>query len=103
MIFAEKTIHDFAAETKRQADLFFPDKWQPEDSTENEMSKGDNVNLDEQADNQPVGETFEDQFIRQVAELAPYRNHRLPRRMIEECYATSLAADIDEPVDINEA
>jgi len=49
------------------------------------MSKGDNVNLDEQADNQPVGETFEDQFIRQVAELAPYRNHRPTRRMIKEC------------------
>ena len=55
MIFAEKTSHDFAAETKQQAGLLFPDKWQTEYSTENEMSKGDNVNLDEQADNQPVG------------------------------------------------
>ena len=46
VIFAEKTFHDF---------------------TENKMLNGDNVNLGEQADNQPVGETFEDQFMRQIA------------------------------------
>ena len=103
VIFAEKTFHDFTAEAKQKVNLFFPDTWQPEDSTENKMLNGDNVNLGEQADNQPVGETFEDQFMRQVAELAPHRNRRPPRRMIEECYTTSLTADIDEPVDINEA
>ena len=58
VIFAETFFYDFAAETKQQADLFFPDTWQPEDSTENEMINGDNVNLDEQGDDKPVGEIF---------------------------------------------
>ena len=58
VIFAENSFHDFPSETKQQADLFFPDTWQPEDSTENEMINRDNVNLDEQEDNKPVAEIF---------------------------------------------
>ena len=58
MLFAENFFYDFAAETKQQADLFFPDTWQPEDSTENEMINGDNVIFDEERDNKLVGETF---------------------------------------------
>ena len=46
MIFAENSFYDFAGETKQQADLLFPDTWQPEDSTENEMINGDTVNFD---------------------------------------------------------
>ena len=52
---------------------------------------------------QAVGETFEDQFMREVEQLRPHRNRRPPRRLFEECYATSLTADIDEPSDIDEA
>ena len=41
--------------------------------------------------------------MREVEQLRPHRNRRPPRRLIEECHATSLTADIDEPSSIDEA
>lgn len=64
-IFAEKTYHDFSVERKLKPDLFFPDDWQPED----EVLNGDDANQDEETNSQPVEETYEDQFKREVAEL----------------------------------
>ena len=54
--------------------------------------------------NQPVGETYEDNFMREVNNLNPRRERRPPVRYDEEMYvADDLTADINEPRNISEA
>ena len=54
--------------------------------------------------NQPVGGTYEDNFMREVNNLNPRRERRPPVRYDEEVYAADdLTADINEPRNISEA
>ena len=54
--------------------------------------------------NQPVGGTYEDNFMREVNNLNPRRERRPPARYDEEVYAADdLTADINEPRNISEA
>lgn len=105
VLFAEKDFHDFHNEQSLKPDLFYPDAVQPESREEEENDAGGANREDDGVRNrQPVGENFEDRFMREVQELGDRRQHRPPRRFAEEeCYATTLTADIDEPSHINEA
>ena len=54
--------------------------------------------------NQPVGGTYEDNFMREVNNLNPRRERRPPVKYDEEVYAADdLTADINEPRNISEA
>ena len=53
---------------------------------------------------QPVGETYEDSFMREVGNLNAKRQSRPSMRYENEChFADNFTADIHEPVNIDEA
>ena len=57
-----------------------------------------------QADDQRVGATFEERFMEEVRNVGERRIRRPPNRFDEECYlANDITADINEPVNIDEA
>lgn len=54
--------------------------------------------------NQPVGASYEENFLRETENLGARRIRRPPKRFDDECnVADNLTADIDEPENINEA
>ena len=69
------------------------------------------IGAEENDNNQPVGASYEENFIREVQNLGPRRQRRPPVRLIaedndekDECFvADILTADIDEPRNINDA
>ena len=67
VIYAERTFHDFTAGRKEKPDLLFPDVCQFDDSTENEVMNGDDVNQNEQKNNQTIGaSTYEENFLQDL-------------------------------------
>ena len=62
----------------------------------------DVADIDERVNNQPVGASYEENFMREVEQLG--RERRRPARFDEECHvASNLTANINEPVSIDEA
>ena len=51
--------------------------------------------------NQPVGATYEENFMRETEHLGSKRQHKPPVRFHEKCYAADdLTVDINEPINI---
>ncbi len=64
----------------------------------------DNVERNQQPDDQQVGATYEETFMNEVRNVGEQRMRRQPNRFDDECYvANDLTADINEPVNIDEA
>ena len=74
-----------------------------EQKVENEVAALDNMR-----DNAPVGENYEQRFLRELENLPQKRQRKALQRLIEEeaayCYISDiLTADIDEPKSLNKA
>ena len=101
VIFVERKFHDFGEGNSVEVDI------------QNIPVEDDRVDHDEPEQpvrepenrNQPVGATYEENFIRETQNLDAKRQRRPPTRFDEETYvaADNLTADIDEPVNIQEA
>ena len=68
-----------------------------EQNDENEVAGQDHMK-----DNAPVGETYEERFLREIETLPAKRQRKTPQRLIEEeidycCISDAITADIDEP------
>ena len=64
----------------------------------------DEENEREEVHVQPVGATYEENFMRETGNLGDKRQRKAPSRFDDECYvADNLTADINEPVHIQEA
>ena len=90
VIFAEQTIHDLSTEKTLRS---YPNGWQSENPIENESLYEDDDNAE---NNPPMGEAFEDQFMREVEQLGPQRSRRPPRRLIGTPCSHSQSAGIDD-------
>ena len=114
VVFVERKFHDFG--TRSSADLF-PDYHDvhieiPCSQTEENGNDNDDPGVepdeedlaDHRPNNQQVGATYEDNFMRGIEQLGRERQRKPPARFDEECYvASNLTADINEPVTIDEA
>ena len=115
IILQERTFHDF--ESKENLEVYDEDEVNPESSVvgaiidPNDHAKegaNDDVEVDvpvPELNNHPMGETYEDNFMREVQNLNLQRERRPPRRFDDEVYNCSedLTADINEASNINEA
>ena len=99
VIFAENEFHDFESAHSKKLDLQF--LYPVDDNSQISPAEEDQPIVD----NQQVGATYEDNFMRDVANLPPQRQRKPPSRLIEaDVYiADAITADIDEPSNIFEA
>lgn len=120
VIFAENDFHDFENGHSVNSDLqfFYPvdndsqtvlpnvsDVVAVTDEPHSDQAEPEIVEEPAVLDNEPVGVTYEDNFMREVNNLPAQRQRRPPVRFIEEEFyaAETLTADINEPSDIFEA
>ena len=93
---------DDGSEVGQDVQVVAPDE-ENDGNTDDEQMEPDN-DVEPIRHNQPVGATYEENFIREVEDLGPQRQRRRPARFDEECYAADdLTADINEPRNIREA
>ena len=118
VIFDEKMFHDFSSEhlSKPNSDpaeeefLVKPlivqteaDDRNANDADDQQPAAENDIPVHENHNN-PVGETYEDTFMREVENLNAKRQRKPPARFDEELYtADDLTADINEPRNISEA
>ena len=120
VIFVEKEFHDFdnGQSLKLNLQFFYPicdvpnvpdqivEKDQIIEEVQQNIDQAESE-IDEPAviDNQPVGDTYEDNFMREVENLRPQRQRKPPVRFVEEEFyaAEALTADRNEPSNIFEA
>ena len=105
VIFDERKFYDFKEKelSHSNVEIIDYDILPDEQNAENEVAAQDNMR-----DNAPVGENYEQRFLRELENLPQKRQRKAPRRLIEEeadyCYISDiLTADIDEPKSLNEA
>ena len=118
VIFLEKKFHDFDIQNRTnfddQADYDVPlvvDGKQQQNEIPNERV-ADNAEPDQQVDdqqpdqqpNQRVGATLEETFMNEVRNVGEQRRRKPPIRFNDECYlADDITADINEPINLDEA
>ena len=115
VIFLEKKFHDFDIQTssnfddRAEDDIPIMIEETPEDGNENQdeianQRVAENAEGNQQANDQPVGATFEETFMNEVHNVGERRMRRPPNRFDEECYlANDITADINEPINMDEA
>ena len=121
MVFLEGKFHEFGTNQSTKSFIDHPQDLDvcvdaPRNSTEEnehehdepndqvEPVEQDVVDVDERANNQPVGASYEENFMREVEQLGRERRRRPLARFDEECQvASNLTADINEPVSIDKA
>ena len=114
VIFAEKEFDNFDGGHSLKLDLqfFYPVYDVP--NVSDQIVEEDQRNIDQAEsevdepsgiDNQPVGDMYEDNFMREVENLRPQRQRKPPVRFDEEEFyaAEALTADLNEPSNIFEA
>ena len=124
VIFEERTFHEFKREksSEQNSELFHPPKENyrvdPPINQDEIQADDENVNVEDNGpqpilennipppenDNNRVGATYEDNFMREVENIDQRRQRRPPQRY-DELYNCSedLTADINEPSNISEA
>ena len=102
VVFVERKFHN--------VDTSSTEFYVPVDDTPQVVAVGDHDESDEEENepeivhNQPVGATYEENFMRETDNLGAKRQHKPPTRFHNQCYvADNLTADINEPVNIEEA
>ncbi|CAB4022679.1 Hypothetical predicted protein [Paramuricea clavata] len=115
VIFLEKKFHDFDIQTssnfddRAEDDIPIMIEETPVDGNENQdeianQRVAENAEGNQQANDQPVGGTFEETFMNEVRNVGERRMRRPPNRFDEECYlANDITADINEPINMDEA
>jgi hypothetical protein len=115
VIFLEKKFHDFDIQTssnfddRAEDDIPIMIEETPVDGNENQdeianQRVAENAEGNQQANDQPVGATFEETFMNEVHNVGERRMRRPPNRFDEECYlANDITADINEPINMDEA
>jgi hypothetical protein len=114
VVFLERKFLDFGSEhsTKSCFDYPLENDVQIEvqniptanDRDDHGQPEEDDIAVEPINDNQQVGASYEDNFMREVDEIATKRQRKPPTRFDEECYIVNdLTADVNEPVTINEA
>ena len=115
VIFLEKSFHDFDVNNSSNSDDRANDDFptvigqipvngsQDQDEP-NDQRVANNVDENQQGGVQQVGETFEETFMNEVRNIGGRRTRRPPNRFDDECYlANDITADINEPINIDEA
>ena len=115
VIFLEKSFHDFDVNNSSNSDDRANDDFpivigkiplngsQDQDEP-NDQRVANNVDGNQQDGVQQVGETFEETFMNEVRNIGERRARRPPNRFDDECYlANDITADINEPINIDEA
>ena len=105
VIFDEGKFYNFKEKnlSHSNVEIIDHDILHDEQNAENEVASQDNMR-----DNAPVGENYEQRFLRELENLPQKRQRKAPQRLIEEeadcCYISDiLTADIEEPKSLNEA
>ena len=117
VVFLEGKFHNFGTDSSTDLFIDYPqyhdmhveiphDQFQENENDNDETGiEPDEENLtDQRPNNQQVGASYEDKFMKEVEQLEGERRRKPPARFDEECYvASNLTADVNEPVDIDEA
>jgi len=105
VIFDEGKFYDFKERELSRSDIEIIDHdiLLDEQKAENEVAGQDHTR-----DNAPVGETYEQRFVRELENLPEKRQRKAPQRLIEQeadfCFISDiLTANIDEPKSLYEA
>ena len=114
VVFLEREFHDFDCKDSGTSvfDCMLKNHVEVEaHDNSGEQNQADQGHLEEHGEdveplhlNQQVGETYEENFIRNAEQLGAKRQRKPPTRFDEECYvASDLTADINEPTNIEDA
>ena len=115
VMFLEKNFHDFNVPDSSNSDDCAKDDFPimigkipaNENLDQDEPANrrvADDADGNEQGGDQQVGETLEETFMNEVRNIGERRVRRPPNRFDDECYlASDITADINEPINIDEA
>ena len=107
VVFDEGKFHEFDGEQSSKPNSeqfqFDPFTVNSDDVDDQQDAVENNIPDPAQQHNQPVGATYEENFMRNVENLDPQRQRRPPARFDELYAAEDLTADISEPRNIEQA